>query len=79
MPTWHAIAHASTALDPETGARGPVDVLREVAALRRERAGAGALPAFGSYFAACAGRTLAPGTLLCPAPPAAPGDGEGYS
>ena len=67
------------ALDPETGARGPVDVLREVAALRRERAGAGALPAFGSYFAASAGRTLAPGTLLCPAPPAAPGDGEGYS
>ena len=60
------------ALDPATGAKGPADVLREVALLRRELGGPGAPPTFGSYFSAT-GSALAPGTPLRAAPaPGAP-------
>jgi len=62
------------ALDPETGAKGPADVLRKVALLRRELGGPGALPSFGSYFTA-SGRTLSPGTPLRAAAAAAPAPG----
>ena len=58
-------------LDPETGAKGPADILRKVALLRRELRGPGALPSFGSYFTAT-GRALSPGTPLQATAAAAP-------